>query len=1094
MREKRLLAIILSFVVALLLIAPAFGADRPILRAVDRASFPARFVPVYSFAGAEQALFSAPRGSESVSLGLGSTNAVGLQIGSSAYDYQHNCSMGHQVEHRGTNYVHMDWMDQQGYILGAGRGGGTQSYNLSDCDLVYANAKIFTADYGGYVNMEAAQNGCAIPTAHEGADSDSQRPRAYFDFCVGGPLGTFQSDYPTDIYGWYQNNGTGTGNQNLWPIIEWQTGTTPVLHMITCESGGDAGDPQTISYYRRVGAYGAGVGVWSAQKLVDTTMNINPVLATSPTTGKVAIVWNAPADYRRDHGASVEFANQMENDVWYALSNDYGASFLTAAGSIGHAADVGALGGGNITQYDPMGDWKCYCNVAALITADNNLHVAWGCRKWTDTTSVFRRQSAIFHWSENVPAIRTVVKAEWDTGGTCYADTWSSDVDKMTIAECDGKLYILYAQFGNAAQPCYDYSANKKVMNGELYLTASNNNGLNWDKPQNLTNSTSPLCADGDCNSDMWPSMARYGRTDVNGCEGITPGTDVLDIVYINDKSAGGCVQTASGIWTTNPVMWFMTECREVVEEPGPIPGPINYGECFDEPPLVIPPGGDTTFILTLENSGLADNDFSIAISYTDGSGWISIAPMSGTIPSGLNNTVDLTIALTAPGGAPDPSTWVGKATITHEGEGSPTDINFCMLVASEFTYPQSAILATQCVRLRVYNTGELSNNATDAALDFIDGDCDTFNANTNASIYLYDGSPIICRVSGSDTLRFMMYSKTFTDPDGLRPLSDLIVVDSPAYTYATSEFCTADSVLGFRSQYFAPKDIEDSCSLVFEVLWLWNRTGSAVNGVLFGKVVDWDVPSDSASNNGSGYYTNDTMAVLYQFGGEYNQDDSTEALCPQESNQRVAAMFLDDLHYPVKNAFTIDNATYVYTSGPYGNAAPLPPGPMYNMMKTKEGLSTWSSTAPESLYTDLTSVVTFGEYNLDPNDTVIVVNILFSSKDAALEIGAKGPPPWWWWRWIWRMIRFEHKYIHPWFPPWWWVTSCCNLPGDANNDGKVNVGDAVYIISYVFRGGPAPPCLQEGDANGDGKVNVGDAVYIISYVFRGGPAPICGP
>jgi hypothetical protein len=45
-----------------------------------------------------------------------------------------------------------------------------------------------------------------------------------------------------------------------------------------------------------------------------------------------------------------------------------------------------------------------------------------------------------------------------------------------------------------------------------------------------------------------------------------------------------------------------------------------------------------------------------------------------------------------------------------------------------------------------------------------------------------------------------------------------------------------------------------------------------------------------------------------------------------------------------------------------------------------------------------------------------------------------------------------------------------------------------------VFRGGPAPICLKEGDANADGKVNVGDAVYIISYVFRGGPAPICPP
>ncbi len=69
----------------------------------------------------------------------------------------------------------------------------------------------------------------------------------------------------------------------------------------------------------------------------------------------------------------------------------------------------------------------------------------------------------------------------------------------------------------------------------------------------------------------------------------------------------------------------------------------------------------------------------------------------------------------------------------------------------------------------------------------------------------------------------------------------------------------------------------------------------------------------------------------------------------------------------------------------------------------------------------------------------------------------------------------------------------CCDTPGDANDDGSANVGDAVYLISYIFKGGPAPICLDEGDANGDCGVNVGDAVYMISYVFKGGPPPVCG-
>ena len=31
-------------------------------------------------------------------------------------------------------------------------------------------------------------------------------------------------------------------------------------------------------------------------------------------------------------------------------------------------------------------------------------------------------------------------------------------------------------------------------------------------------------------------------------------------------------------------------------------------------------------------------------------------------------------------------------------------------------------------------------------------------------------------------------------------------------------------------------------------------------------------------------------------------------------------------------------------------------------------------------------------------------------------------------------------------------VTTCCVNPGDANSDASVNLGDAVYLINYIFR------------------------------------------
>jgi hypothetical protein len=65
-------------------------------------------------------------------------------------------------------------------------------------------------------------------------------------------------------------------------------------------------------------------------------------------------------------------------------------------------------------------------------------------------------------------------------------------------------------------------------------------------------------------------------------------------------------------------------------------------------------------------------------------------------------------------------------------------------------------------------------------------------------------------------------------------------------------------------------------------------------------------------------------------------------------------------------------------------------------------------------------------------------------------------------------------------------------LPGDANSDGAVDVGDAVFLINYVFRNGPPPEPESLGDANCDGHADVGDAVYLINYIFRSGPPPGC--
>ncbi len=87
-----------------------------------------------------------------------------------------------------------------------------------------------------------------------------------------------------------------------------------------------------------------------------------------------------------------------------------------------------------------------------------------------------------------------------------------------------------------------------------------------------------------------------------------------------------------------------------------------------------------------------------------------------------------------------------------------------------------------------------------------------------------------------------------------------------------------------------------------------------------------------------------------------------------------------------------------------------------------------------------------------------------------------------------------------------WWFSQCtpdsspgcgliggqCIITGDCNKNGYIDVGDVVYLINYLFKGGPPPNPLWMGNVNCDGVVDVGDIVYLINYLFQGGQPPCC--
>ncbi len=72
-------------------------------------------------------------------------------------------------------------------------------------------------------------------------------------------------------------------------------------------------------------------------------------------------------------------------------------------------------------------------------------------------------------------------------------------------------------------------------------------------------------------------------------------------------------------------------------------------------------------------------------------------------------------------------------------------------------------------------------------------------------------------------------------------------------------------------------------------------------------------------------------------------------------------------------------------------------------------------------------------------------------------------------------------------------------LRGDCNDDGKVDLADAVCTLNWLFGGAATPGCLAALNTNGDAAVNITDPVSLLDFLFGGGskpvdPFPDCGP
>ena len=61
---------------------------------------------------------------------------------------------------------------------------------------------------------------------------------------------------------------------------------------------------------------------------------------------------------------------------------------------------------------------------------------------------------------------------------------------------------------------------------------------------------------------------------------------------------------------------------------------------------------------------------------------------------------------------------------------------------------------------------------------------------------------------------------------------------------------------------------------------------------------------------------------------------------------------------------------------------------------------------------------------------------------------------------------------------------------GDANDSAEVNLRDALDLLGCQFGRAPCSACPDAMDANDDGRIDLADGIYVIEYLFSGAKSP----
>ena len=1002
-------------------------------------------------------------------------------VGLTWYEFQKNGSMGRMISaHTGGGYRHVSWMWTAGVYPGTQR----RAYARTKAATWQAAAQevgLGTVN-SGYCVQSQFNDGTSVVIFHRTGIGGNWCYLGVADGPANDPLYTRKWDLPDNL------PEAATSEPGAWPrgevlyCIDETVSPDPLnyIHIVENE-GNTAGDAQKWLGYLRC--------------YIDPT-DINNLKCQTPTTGTV---YDIPAN------------SAFQNDV-YGINGscDWAPIIVTGRGIVGKRVAIpymppadpsgtcdylddvayvecmdngdGWLDGTdwppaihNLTNFGTTGTERGYHDLSACYDYEDSLHISYlTCGFDPANPGYFQPGVArIYHWSKENGISMIASKIQEGANPSAH----NANISKMSISPKDpiyhpggdsSYLFCIWTGIDSS-----DQNAAGDQANQDLYGSGSFDGGNTWGKVLNLTGTHTPGCAAGACVSEVWPSMA----TNMLGGD--------LHIEYICDRDAGGAIMD-EGVWTENYVFYMRVPEWEVTAGPRGeyrIESPAHWYH----PPIKVLP--NQTRSITFKVFSIGNENLTYSVTSDNPCIQVSVPPTQ----LAPKDSVEISVLLDGTGACS--GTFIaGNVTLTtDEAGGMVQNLRVHAVVSDEYyecPRDPETIDTLENDYMRLYVNANCQQWIHDIGY-MVDTTHEVFFQGGTIVATTQDGDTLVGRFMGDNDWNAGAQDKLYLEqcePDWEPHF--WILFTKEIYIEAThlpppNHFRWWWWEIAKQIKFFKPGAPEEYQRIVIKYIKIkrqdppgwWPDLAPFVDyeDTYIGFAMDLDAPFDSSGGpepnlgdenacNVGGYDPVNEIAYVSGFGRvdehpEYNNYHAGIALAEGGTGSPTT---------PFATA-NVKNNQWLYPQSPWGWLD----GELYRLAADEFGPHYVQD--PDSLVDRsivLTAKKIAGGTDLMMKEEFTIIEVLAPEGSAQMYDLVDTA----------RAIVARER-LHG-------LPAAC---GDANGDYVVNVGDIVYLVTYLYKSGPAPLCpLARGDANKDGVINVGDVVYLVTFAYKGGPEPVC--